>query len=83
MAQSLLGKNEILLGKAGFLQNIETWNEDVAKEIAKGEGLEDLSAEKMAIVQFLRSYYFKFHAFPIRNYGCKIKPYTIVKNRHS
>jgi len=67
---TVAGKN-IDLDDEGFLINQDEWNLDVAREIAKNSGLEKLADEQMEIIQFLRKYYQKFHAFPILNYVCK------------
>ena len=55
----------------GFLAEPEKWNEETARILARQEGIEDLTEEKMEIVKFLREYYRKFDAFPILNYVCK------------
>ncbi len=55
----------------GFLVNLDDWSEDVAKVMAKREGLEALSEEQMTIINFLRHYYKTYAAFPILNYVCK------------
>lgn len=55
----------------GFLLNSDDWDEETAKVLAKREGIEELTSDKMEIVKFLRQYYQKFAAFPILNYVCK------------
>ena len=59
------------IDKEGFLVNMEDWNEETARILAKREGIEDFTEEKLEIVKFLRDYYQKFDAFPILNYVCK------------
>jgi tRNA 2-thiouridine synthesizing protein E len=59
------------IDKEGFLADMEDWNEETARILAKREGIEDLTEEKLEIVKFLREYYRKFDAFPILNYVCK------------
>ena len=59
------------IDEEGFLADTEDWNEQTARIIAKREGIEDLTDEKLEIVKFLRDYYRKFEAFPILNYVCK------------
>jgi TusE/DsrC/DsvC family sulfur relay protein len=59
------------IDEEGFLTDAEKWNEEIAKIIAKQEGIEELTEEKLVIVKFLRDYYHKFEAFPILNYICK------------
>jgi TusE/DsrC/DsvC family sulfur relay protein len=55
----------------GFLVNPDEWNEKVARAIAAREGGQLLDGENLEILTFMRSYYKKFHAFPILNYVCK------------
>jgi sulfur relay (sulfurtransferase) DsrC/TusE family protein len=39
--------------------------------LAEREGIGQLNDEHMEIVKFMRSYYKKYHAFPILSYVCK------------
>lgn len=59
------------IDEEGFLTDTEAWNEEAAKILARREGIEVLTDEKLAIVKFLRGYYRQFDAFPILNYVCK------------
>jgi len=38
----------------GNLANLDDWNEDVAKELAKMEGIEELTEKHWAIINFMR-----------------------------
>ncbi len=49
----LLGKT-IQLDEDGHLANPEDWNEEIAKEIAKQEGIEELTEKHWAVINFLR-----------------------------
>ncbi len=49
----LLGKT-IQLDEDGHLANPEEWNEEIAKEIAKQEGIEELTEKHWAVINFLR-----------------------------
>ncbi|MGB3212843.1 MAG: TusE/DsrC/DsvC family sulfur relay protein [Desulforhopalus sp.] len=71
MAQLHVGDKNIELDKEGFLSKPEEWNEDIAKALAKHEGIDELNEAKMDIVFFLREYYHKFSSFPILGYVCK------------
>ena len=71
MAQLLTNNMRIEVDEEGFLTQPEEWNEDVAKALAKNEGIADLDQPKMDIVTFLRKYYQKHHSFPILGYVCK------------
>lgn len=67
---TVAGKN-IQLDDECFLVNEKDWSPEVAKEIAKELGFTELDDEKVEIIEFMRKYYHKFHAFPILNYVCK------------
>lgn len=56
----------------GFLVDLDEWNDDVARAIAKQEGIEELSQEQLEIIRFMRDYYLKFNMFPILKQVCKI-----------
>ncbi len=49
----LLGKT-IQLDEDGHLANPEEWNEEIAKEIAKQEGIEELTEKHWAVINFFR-----------------------------
>jgi TusE/DsrC/DsvC family sulfur relay protein len=59
------------IDEEGFQVDTDDWNEETARILARQEGIDDLTDEKLAIVKFLRDYYYKFEAFPILNYVCK------------
>lgn len=71
MAEMVCCGKKITLDPNGFITDPEAWDECVAEGIAKHEGFDHLSEEQRAIVMFMRSYYQKFHSFPILNYVCK------------
>jgi tRNA 2-thiouridine synthesizing protein E len=55
----------------GFLVDFEDWDENVACELARREGVEYLAKDRMDILEFMRDYYRKFNSFPILNAVCK------------
>lgn len=65
------GKN-IEVDEQGYLVDQNQWDEDVARTLASNEGLNSLSAEQVAIIQFMRDYYEEYHFFPILNKVCRI-----------
>lgn len=71
MAELLISGKKITLDKNGFMDEPELWNEDVALAIAEQEGIEHISEKQQEIIRFMRSYYAKFHYFPILKYVCK------------
>jgi tRNA 2-thiouridine synthesizing protein E len=71
MTENKYAGKEIKVDTDGFIIDPEVWDEDIARGLAKREGVENFSDEMMEIVKFLRTYYKKFNAFPILNYVCK------------
>lgn len=61
----------IVLDEEGYLMDQDKWDHEVAQEIAKQLDLPQLDQEQLEIIEFLRNYYQKYHAFPILNYVCK------------
>lgn len=59
------------IDEEGFLVNMEDWDEGIATILARREGINDLTDDKLEIIKFLRDYYRKFNAFPILNFVCK------------
>ncbi len=55
-AVELLGKT-IELDADGHLANMEDWSEDLAKELAKQEGIEELTEKHWMVINFLRKEY--------------------------
>jgi TusE/DsrC/DsvC family sulfur relay protein len=47
----------------GYLVNLAEWNEDIAKEIAKGENVE-MTPNHWEVVNFLRQYYDEYQIAP-------------------
>ena len=66
-----IGAKNVTLDEGGYLTNQKDWDEEVARVLAKREGLENLTTEQVEIIRFMREYYGKFNAFPILNYVCK------------
>jgi tRNA 2-thiouridine synthesizing protein E len=62
---------KVILDNESFLVDQESWNHDVAREIAKQLDIPHLDDEQLSIIEFLREYYQKFNAFPILSYVCK------------
>jgi tRNA 2-thiouridine synthesizing protein E len=62
---------KIAFDKDGFLVDSNLWDEDIAEAIAQHYGIKHLSAKQREIITFMRSYYAKYHYFPILNYVCK------------
>jgi tRNA 2-thiouridine synthesizing protein E len=57
MATKEYAGKTIELSEDGYLLNASDWNEEVASEIAKEEGIEDLSERHMIVINFMRQVY--------------------------
>ena len=62
---------KVELDDDGFLVDFEEWNENVARAIAKKEGLTEFSDDMIAVIRFMLSYYKEFKFFPVLNAVCK------------
>jgi TusE/DsrC/DsvC family sulfur relay protein len=65
------GDMKIDLDEEGFLRDFNQWNEKVACAVAEREGVDELTKERMEVINFMRDYYKKFHAFPILRAVCR------------
>lgn len=61
----------IELCEGGYLCRFEEWSEQVARELARREGMSGLTEEKLAALRFIREYYAKYGFFPILNAVCR------------
>ncbi len=62
---------KVELDDDGYLVNFDDWNRQVAYALAEREGIEELTEEKLDILEFVRVYYKKYNFFPIMNAVCK------------
>lgn len=67
MEKQIAGHN-INVNDEGYLENLNDWNEDVAREIAQEEGIE-LSDEHWPVIQYLQDQYKKDVPLTIRKVG--------------
>ena len=65
MAQMELAGHRVEVDENGFLQEIEKWNEDIAKAFAAVEGVTELTEEHWTVIHYLRNYYLEFHICPM------------------
>ncbi len=55
----------------GFLQEPETWTEEVAKDFALTEGLTQLTDEHWQLIKYLRDYYYSYGVAPMVRKVCR------------
>jgi len=79
MAMVTLGGKQIEIDEDGFIQDPSSWDEAVAKDLAKTEGVDDLSEEHWKLVKYLRDYYLKFQIAPMIRKLCKETGFDLKK----
>ncbi len=55
----------------GFLQEPGIWNEDVARDFAATEGVNELTERHWKVINYLRNYYLQFGIAPMIRKVCK------------
>ena len=71
MAKMRLGGKEIEVDEDGFIQQPETWDEKVATDLAKIEGVETMGEDHWKLVNYIRDYYQRFGIAPMVRKVCK------------
>ena len=71
MATVNLGGTDMEIDEDGFIQDPDQWNEGVAKDLAKTEGVEAMGEDHWKLVNYLRDYYLKFGMAPMVRKVCK------------
>lgn len=79
MATVELGGAQLEIDEDGFIQEPDKWNEGVAKDLAKTEGVDDLTEEHWKVVNYLREYYIEFGVAPMIRKLCKSTGFKLNK----
>ena len=66
-----LGGKEIEVDEDGFIQQPELWDEDVARDLARQDGIEEMTADHWQVVYYIRNYWLKFEIAPLIRRLCK------------
>ena len=53
------------LDEDGFLVKLDEWNEDVAKFLAKEEGVDELTEDHWKIINYLKGYFAEYGIAPM------------------
>ena len=56
----------------GFLLDPHVWTPAIASEIAKQDGLPELTAEHWGIIGELRDHYLRYGALPVMSHVCRV-----------
>jgi TusE/DsrC/DsvC family sulfur relay protein len=79
MATVELGGAQVEIDEDGFIQEPDKWNEGVAADLAKTEGVDDLTEEHWKVVKYLREYYIEFGVAPMIRKLCKSTGFKLNK----
>ena len=71
------GSVKVEVDEDGFIQEMDTWNEDVALALATTEGVAEMSEKHWKVVNYLRDYYQKFGIAPMIRKLCKETGFTL------
>jgi len=65
MAEITLGGKEIEVDEDGFMQEPDLWDQNVAIDLAKIEGVQEMTERHWKVVNYIRGYYQKFGSAPM------------------
>ncbi|MCL4442903.1 MAG: TusE/DsrC/DsvC family sulfur relay protein [Actinobacteria bacterium] len=70
MATKMLAGQEVEVDPEGFLVDASQWNEDMARAMAKEDGIDELTDKHMQVINFMRNEYMAKGSAPnIRSLG--------------
>ncbi|HEX4980045.1 MAG TPA: TusE/DsrC/DsvC family sulfur relay protein [Ilumatobacteraceae bacterium] len=58
MSNTIIASTEVELNDDGFFVNPEQWTEDMAPELARRDGIDELTDAHWKVIRFMRSEYF-------------------------
>jgi TusE/DsrC/DsvC family sulfur relay protein len=79
MSVTQLGGKNLEIDEDGFIQDPNAWDENVAADLAKTEGVEKLTDEHWKLVNYLRNYYLEFGIAPMIRKLCKETGFKLNK----
>ena len=65
------------LDEDGFIVNLEEWNEDVARYLAKEEGIDELSEDHWKLINYLKGYFAEYGIAPMVRKMTKESGYSL------
>lgn len=66
-----LGGKDIEIDEDGFIQDPDVWDEAVAADLAKTEGVDDMTDDHWKVVKYIRDYYIEYSMAPMVRKVCK------------
>ena len=61
----------------GFLQEPDKWNQDVAKDFARTEGIAELTEAHWKVINYIRGYFLQYGIAPMVRKVCKESGYKL------
>ena len=62
---------ELVIDDDGFIQEPERWNEAVARDLARTDGVEDMTDDHWKVANYIRNYWLEFKLAPPFKMICK------------
>lgn len=63
--QTTLDEKKLVLDEDGYLKNIDEWNVNVAEELARTDGIEEMTGEHWKLITAIRFHYEKHGESPM------------------
>ena len=67
----ICGSFNIEVDEDGFMQDTDTWTEEIARALANAEGVAKMTDNHWKVINYLRDYYLKFGIAPQVRKLCK------------
>jgi tRNA 2-thiouridine synthesizing protein E len=61
----------------GFLQELDKWNENVAKDFARTEGITELTNGHWKVIKYIHGYFLEYGIAPMVRRLCKESGYSL------
>ena len=71
MAEVEFGGKMLEIDEDGFIQDPDAWDEAVAHDLAKTEGVDELTEDHWVLVNYIREYYLEYQMAPMIRKVCK------------
>ena len=59
MTPTTIAGHEVLVSEEGFFTDPKQWTEDMAPELARAEGIDDLTDQHWQVIHYMRKEYFE------------------------
>ncbi|MBD3233788.1 MAG: TusE/DsrC/DsvC family sulfur relay protein [candidate division Zixibacteria bacterium] len=70
---------QVEVDEDGFIQDPSVWDEELAKALAKIEGVDEMTEEHWKVANYLRNYYLEYGIAPMIRKLCKETGFSLKK----